>query len=96
MKATKKYSDACKNLKVSIDKKDVKTAKAQISIASKSMDQYRVLAKIDQEDGGVINPGEFSSKSGSKVTGTGYVVPVFRGGATGTGIDPSFYTLKKQ
>jgi hypothetical protein len=59
------------------------------------MDDYRILAKIDGEDGGVINPGDFSSKSGSKVTGTGYVVPVFRGGATGAGIDESFYTLKK-
>ena len=59
------------------------------------MDTYRTLAKIDKEDGGILNPSEFASKSGSKVTGTGYVVPVFRGGATGTGIDESFYRLKK-
>ena len=94
--ATKEYTDACKDLKVAIDKRNIKNARAAIEKASVKIDQYRVLAKIDQDDGGVINPGEFSSKSGSKVTGTGYVVPVFRGGATGTGIDESFYTLKKQ
>ena len=59
------------------------------------MDQYRTMAKIDGENGGVLNPSDFASKSGSKVTGTGYVVPVFRGGATGTGIDETFFRLKK-
>lgn len=59
------------------------------------MDDYRNMAKIEGEDGGVLNPSDFASKSGSKVTGTGYVIPVFRGGSTGTGIDPSFFTLDK-
>ena len=46
-KATKDYTDACKDLKVAIDKRNIKNARAAIEKASGKMDQYRVLAKID-------------------------------------------------
>ena len=95
-KATKDFTAACGQLKIAIDKKDKVNAKKALEKASVSMDIYRVSAKIDGEEGGVLNPATFSSKSGSKLTGTGYVIPVFRGGATGIGIDDSFYKLKKE
>jgi hypothetical protein len=95
-KALKEYTVACKELRIAIDKKDKKLAKLALDKAAINMDTYRTMAKIDKDDGGVLNPSDFSSKSGSKVTGTGYVVPVFRGGATGTGIQEDFYVLTKK
>ena len=94
IKATKAYATACDKLHAAIKKKDAAATTAALDEASKHMEVYRTMAKIDGEDGGVIDPSEFASKSGSKITGTGYVVPVFRGGATGVGMDDSDFALR--
>ena len=92
--ATKKYATAVDKLYNAIKKRDADGVVASLASASKHMATYRTLAKIDTEDGGVIDPSSFASKSGSKVTGTGYVVPVFRGGATGVGVESSDFALR--
>ena len=62
--------------------------------ARDALGEYRTAAKIDTDDGGVLDPSAFESKSGSKLTGTGYVVPAFRGGAATVGVSAEFYTLR--
>ena len=92
--AAKAYTAACVKLEKAVAKRDSDGVKAALAAASESLGEYRTLAKIDDADGGVIDPAEFASKSGSKVTGTGYVVPVFRGGATGVGLSQDDYALR--
>ena len=92
--AHKGYAAACDKLKKAVNKRDAAAAQVALASAGETLGAYRTLAKIDDDAGGVIDPDMFASKSGSKITGTGYVVPVFRGGATGVGLSEEDYALR--
>ena len=42
------------DLKVAIDKKDIKRTTESLAKAHDALQEYRVIAMIDQEDGGVV------------------------------------------
>jgi len=77
----KQYNKAIEDLQKAIDRKDkTKTAKA-IADARPALLEYRQLAQIDGEDGGVISmPLGNAEEAGHNGAPLGYVVPAFRGG----------------
>ena len=77
--ATKAYTDACKLLRAACDRKDAEKSAAAIAKAKASLGEYRVLAKIDGEDGGMVVPENTAAGRGG-VPDAQYVIPVFTGG----------------
>jgi len=64
-----------------VEKKDKKKALEAISTGREALLRYRQLAKIDSEDGGVIEmPLGNAAEAGHAGAPLGYVVPAFRGG----------------
>ena len=89
-----RVSRAVKSLQKAQASKDADGALAALSEARGALVEYRTVAKIDNETGGALDTTAFESKSGSKLTGSGYVVPVFRGGAQTVGVGASDYALR--
>ena len=54
--ATKAYAEACKLLRAACDRKDPERAGAALAKAKTALGEYRVLAKIDGPDGGMVVP----------------------------------------
>lgn len=81
LKDLKAYNKATEVLVKASDKKDVKMAKQAIEDCRASLLEYRQLAQIDAEDGGVISlPLGNAEEAGHAGAPLGYVVPAFRGG----------------
>lgn len=76
----KAYAEACKLLRAACDRKDAEKARAALAKAKESLGDYRMLAKIDGEDGGMIVP-ENTAEGRGGVPDAQYVIPVFSGGA---------------
>ena len=75
------YRKEIKKLGIAIEKKDTKAAKAAIAAARPALLEYRQLAQIDTEDGGVVTiPLGNAEEAGHAGAPLGYVVPAFRGG----------------
>jgi len=90
IKDLKAYDVAIKELEAAVNKKDQKKALVAIKDCRVALKEYRELAQIDGEDGGVIQlPLGNAEESGHAGAPLGYVVPVFRGG--GVSMD---YALK--
>jgi len=79
----KVYGKALDEMTKAVAKKDRKKAETQLALLRESLLDYRVLAQIDAEDGGVINlPLGNAEEAGHAGAPLGYVVPVLRGGGT--------------
>lgn len=92
---TKTYAAACENLGQAVKRRDAKKSAVALAAARESLLSYRKLAQIDDENGGVLDAEAVTSKSGSKITGTGAVVPAFRGGGNPKSLSKeAIYTLK--
>jgi len=77
----KAYKAAVGELEGAVAKKDASKAGKSLKAARDSLAEYRQLAQIDQEDGGVINlPLGNAQEAGHAGAPLGYVVPAFRGG----------------
>jgi len=75
------YKKALEDLQKATAKKNVAKAKAAIAEARTNLLEYRQIAQIDGEDGGVINlPLGNAEEAGHAGAPLGYVVPAFRGG----------------
>lgn len=81
--ATKVYTDACKELRAACDRKDAEKVRSALGNAKSALGDYRVLAKIDGEDGGMVVP-ENTAEGRGGVPDAQYVIPVFSGGAAMT------------
>ena len=81
--ATKAYAEACKLLRAACDRKDPERAGAALAKAKAALGEYRVLAKIDGPDGGMVVP-ENTAEGRGGAPDAQYVVPVFSGGAAMT------------
>ena len=78
------------DLKLAIDRKDIKKTTAALGKAHDSLQQYRVIAMIDAEDGGVVElPAGDPQEAGHGGAPLGYVIPSLRGG----GIKKADYSL---
>ena len=53
-KLYKTYNSGVADLKVAVDKKDIKRTTEALAKAHDALQEYRVIAMIDQEDGGVV------------------------------------------
>lgn len=81
VKLTEGYKKSIGDLKVAVDRKDKKKVAAALAGATEALGEYRVIAQIDLEDGGVIKlPEANAMEAGHGGAPLGYVVPVFRGG----------------
>lgn len=79
--ALKEYTKQLEALDKAVQKKDKDKAGKALEVARANLLQYRQLAKIDQEDGGVIQmPLGNAEEAGHAGAPLGYVVPAFRGG----------------
>lgn len=77
----KVYKKEIQNLEKAVEQKDKVKALSALETAKKSLLSYRVLAKIDSEDGGVVNiPMGNAEEAGHAGAPLGYVIPAFRGG----------------
>lgn len=76
---TKAYTEACKLLRGACDRRDAEKARAALAKAKSALGEYRVLAKIDGPDGGMITP-ENTAEGRGGVPNAQYVIPVFSGG----------------
>ena len=77
----KVYKVAIADLDKAVQKKDREAGFKALKEARASLLDYRVLAKIDAEDGGVIQlPLGNAEEAGHAGAPLGYVVPAFRGG----------------
>merc|ERR1719316_2184363 len=75
------YTEQVKELTKAVDKKDKVKALAAIQEGRGALLKYRQLAKIDGEDGGVVElPLGNAAEAGHAGAPLGYVVPAFRGG----------------
>ena len=75
------YTKAVETLSQATQKKDVAKAKKALAEARDNLLEYRQLAQIDSEDGGVITlPLGNAEEAGHAGAPLGYVVPAFRGG----------------
>ena len=50
------YKKSIGDLKVAVDRKDKKKVAAALAGATEALGEYRVIAQIDLEDGGVNSP----------------------------------------
>jgi hypothetical protein len=75
------YTKAVETLSQATQKKDLAKAKKALAEARDNLLEYRQLAQIDSEDGGVITlPLGNAEEAGHAGAPLGYVVPAFRGG----------------
>jgi hypothetical protein len=75
------YDKQVKELTTAVEKKDKKKALNAIATGREALLKYRQLAKIDTEDGGVVQlPLGNAQEAGHAGAPLGYVVPAFRGG----------------
>merc|ERR1719316_1372347 len=75
------YTEQVKELTKAVDKNDKVKALAAIQEGRGALLKYRQLAKIDGEDGGVVElPLGNAAEAGHAGAPLGYVVPAFRGG----------------
>ena len=81
--ATKAYAEACKMLRAACDRKDPERVLSALAKAKTALGEYRVLAKIDGPDGGMVVP-ENTAEGRGGAPDAQYVVPVFSGGAAMT------------
>jgi hypothetical protein len=89
-KLYKEYNSGVADLKLAIDRKDIKKTTAALGKAHDSLQQYRVIAMIDAEDGGVVElPAGDPQEAGHGGAPLGYVIPSLRGG----GIKKADYSL---
>ena len=89
-KLYKEYNAGVGDLKVAIDKKDIKRAKLALAKAHDSLAVYREIAQIDGEDGGVVElPAGDPQEAGHGGAPLGYVIPALRGG----GVKKADYSL---
>ncbi len=89
-KLYKEYNSGVADLKVAIDRKDIKKTTAALGKAHDSLAEYRVIAMIDAEDGGVVElPAGDPQEAGHGGAPLGYVIPSLRGG----GIKKADYSL---
>ena len=90
-KIYKEYAEDVGDMKKAIDKKDIKKTGAALAKARDALYDYRVIAQIDQEDGGVISlPEGDPQEAGHNGAPLGYVIPALRGG----GVKKADYSLK--
>merc|ERR1719331_921120 len=79
--ALKSYTKDLAELEKVVEKKNKEKTKALLASARASLLEYRQLAQIDTEDGGVITlPLGSAEEAGHAGAPLGYVVPAFRGG----------------
>ena len=91
MKDQKTYSAAVEDLKKAIDRKNVKKTGDALAVIKDSLGEYRQIAQIDKEDGGVITlPEGNPQEAGHGGAPLGYVVPALRGG----GVKKDIYKLE--
>jgi hypothetical protein len=91
MKDQKTYSAAVEDLKKAIDRKNVKKTGDALAVIKDSLGEYRQIAQIDKEDGGVISlPEGNPQEAGHGGAPLGYVVPALRGG----GVKKDIYKLE--
>ena len=77
----KAYDKDIADLTKAVEKKDKTKALALLEPARQHLLRYRQLAKIDTEDGGVIElPLGNAQEAGHAGAPLGYVIPAFRGG----------------
>jgi len=77
----KVYKEGIGELEKAVAKKDVKKANAALAKATPALLSYRQIAKIDAEDGGVVQiPLGNAEEAGHAGAPLGYVIPAFRGG----------------
>ena len=89
-KLYKTYNSGVADLKVAIDKKDIKRTTESLAKAHDALQEYRVIAMIDQEDGGVVElPAGDPQEAGHGGAPLGYVIPALRGG----GVKKADYSL---
>jgi len=79
-KITTQYKKACADLDKYVGKKDIKNTRLAVMEAHDLLLNYRMLAKIDKQGGGVIEVPQ-KTESGLKA---GYVIPSMRGGGLKT------------
>merc|ERR1712032_653291 len=78
---TKAFVKTVYELGKAVDAKNVKKAEAAVADAKKYLLEYRQIAQIDTEDGGVIQiPTGNAAEAGHGGAPLGYVIPAFRGG----------------
>jgi hypothetical protein len=92
----KEYQAAVVDLRKALVKKNPEKTKVALTDIKVALGKYRTLAQIDTEDGGVLDVNAVNAKSGSKLTGTGFVVPAFRGGGNLQEDKEAMYDLKKR
>jgi len=89
-KLYKAYNSGVADLKVAIDKKDINRTTEALGRAHDSLQEYRVIAMIDDEDGGVVElPAGDPQEAGHGGAPLGYVIPALRGG----GVKKADYSL---
>ena len=76
---TTRYTKACTELQMAVNRKDAARVDAAFAEAREALGEYRRLAKIDGPDGGMIVP-ENTAEGRGGVPDAQYVVPVFTGG----------------
>ena len=82
---------AVEDLKKAIDRKNVKKTGDALAVIKDSLGEYRQIAQIDKEDGGVISLAEGNpQEAGHGGAPLGYVVPALRGG----GVKKDIYKLE--
>lgn len=81
IKDLKAYTTAVADLDAAVKKKNLVKARAALAVARPNLLEYRQIAQIDGEDGGVIAmPLGNAEEAGHNGAPLGYVVPAFRGG----------------
>jgi hypothetical protein len=81
MARQKMYTKAVEDLNTAATKKNAAKARIALQEARDALQEYRVMAQIDKEDGGVIQlPLGNAEEAGHAGAPLGYVVPAFRGG----------------
>jgi len=81
IKDLKEYTKAIGELQAAAQKKNAVKATAALAVARANLLEYRQIAQIDGEDGGVIAmPLGNAEEAGHAGAPLGYVVPAFRGG----------------
>ena len=81
IKDLKEYNKAIEELMAATNKKNTPKATAALAKARDNLLEYRQIAMIDGEDGGVISlPLGNAEEAGHAGAPLGYVVPAFRGG----------------
>jgi hypothetical protein len=90
-KYQEQYAKDCKQLEKAVEERDKEKTREALEVAKETLYDYRVLARIATEDGGVLD--EDATKA--KMQRDGYVAPTFAGGTPRKLKKSALYNLKK-